>query len=280
MNRSLDPDPDNESVHFAAADSASGLKIGPYEILEESGGGSAGIVYQAWDSQTETDVVLRVSPEGRHDQVWLRGFLMRGEAAARVRHAAIVPVLKSGVDRGRAFLVSRFVSGRLLSDCMASDSIDFRTSVDWIRELARGLAAAHEVGLAHGKVCSRNVILDDQLRPRLMDLGVRRSAGDDGFVSKETSLEFADDQFRLGLVLFELLSGKRPDVDSVPPLREVRQDAPNGLESICQRALQPDADRRYGSMKAFADDLDRWFQGKPVTARPAGILARLWKRRP
>ncbi len=136
MNRSLDPDPDNESVHFAAADSASGLKIGPYEILEESGGGSAGIVYRAWDSQTETDVVLRVSPEGRHDQVWLRGFLMRGEAAARVRHAAIVPVLKSGVDRGRAFLVSRFVSGRLLSDCMASDSIDFRTSVDWIRELA------------------------------------------------------------------------------------------------------------------------------------------------
>jgi WD40 repeat protein/tetratricopeptide (TPR) repeat protein len=293
--------------------------IGRFEAREKLGEGAFGTVYRAYDPQLDREVALKVAKPaavGTPDR--RERFLREAKAAANLRHPNIAPVFDSGSDGDRVYIASGYVAGptlRAVLDANADAPLAVGRAVGLVRRLADALGYAHRKGVSHRDVKPENVLIDAGDEPLLVDFGLAARAegaspggtGDalrtrDGKVlgtpaymspeqaeGKSADAGPAADQYALGVVLFELVTGRRPfdgpaevvqfhHLETPPPSpRGLNRAVSRDLDAIILKCLQKRPEDRYASCEDLVEDLRRWRAGEPVAARRAGPLERGYK---
>ena len=291
---------------------AGGLaSIAHYDVIEEIGRGAMGVVFRARDRRLGRIVALKVILTGRLASVAeRRRFIVEVEAAARLDHPAIVTMHESGEENGLPWCAMQFIEGETLADRLACGRLEPRAAAAMAAAVARAVQHAHERGVLHRDLKPGNVILDASGAPHVADFGLARQVdrdstltlagsplGTPAYMAPEASAggaTAAADIWSLGVMLYEMLAGAPPfaAADFTGVLVAARQADPapltnatgrvdRDLEAICLRCMEKDPAARWPSAAAFADDLDRWLRGEPVTARPASARERIlkWARR-
>ncbi len=272
-------------------------KIGKYKVIEVLGKGAMGIVYKAMDPDINREVAIKTihfdtAAEGREQEELQQRFMREAQAAGRLTHPNIVMIYDVGREGGMTYIVMQCIEGRSLAKIIGGDE---RLPVDYIvrlmTQVCQALDYAHQKGIVHRDIKPANILLDSSGNPFLADFGVARMEtstvtqtgtvmGTPSYMSPEQvmgkKIDKRSDIFSLGVILFELLSGKRPFagdsittvmykiVHDVPlSLKEVQKDVPAGFDFIVSKALAKDPEQRYQSCLEMAYDLAN------VTALPS-----------
>jgi formylglycine-generating enzyme required for sulfatase activity len=265
-------------------------------------------------------VALKFVRPDRLDTRSLERFEREARAGGRLSHPAIVRTLAFDGASDPAWIAQELVEGSwtlkdFLDELRAEDKTPegyYKRAAELMASLADGLEAAHQAGVIHRDIKPQNILIAPDDSPKLTDFGLARVA-DDSFVSvtgdfagtyyymspeqvtaKRIGLDQRTDIFSLGVVLYELLSLRRPfEGDTThqisqkilffepPQPSKIRSQCPRELSVICGKALEKDPDRRYPSMAEFAADLRRHLSNQPIQAKPPGALLRglKWARR-
>jgi tetratricopeptide (TPR) repeat protein len=287
--------------------------IGPYEVLSELGRGAMGIVYLARREGLERTFAVKVLLGGTlANEEAVERFRREAALASRILHPAVVSVCDMGISDNLPYYVMEHCPGKTLKAVLDERGpLETEKAVRFVAEIARGLAAAHALGVVHRDVKPANIIIEEKTgSPRIMDFGLARDAktdetgmtrtgdvlGTPSYMAPEQLTASRDvdaraDVYSLGVVLYELLSGTRPfKADTVAhlaamvltedpkPLRQARPGAPAPLEAVVAKALAKTPAGRYASAADFAADLERFLAGEAVLARPEPWARRVWKR--
>jgi serine/threonine-protein kinase len=279
-----------------------------YQMVALLGRGGMGEVHKAYDPRLGRHVALKLMRHASPEQA--RRLISEARSQARVEHANVCKVYGVGELEGQPFIALQFIDGPTLKDAAAQMTREQRVRV--MRDVADALHAAHRQGLVHRDVKPANILVertDGGWKPYVTDFGIAREIDAPGLtktgVAQGTPLYMAPEQARgeshridrrtdvygMGVMLYELLSGRRPfegDTslgvilrvlnEDPPPLRTLDPHVPVDLETITMKCLEKDPARRYDSARALADDLQAWLDGEPISARRAGLAYRLRKR--
>ena len=261
-----------------------GLKQwGPLRVLELIGQGSFGQVYRAWDTRLDREVALKLLPADACDRD-SRGssIINEGRLLARVRHPNVVTIYGAERIDDRIGLWMEFVEGRTLEQVLHEDgTFSAAAAIDVGIQLCQAVSAVHAAGLLHRDVKAHNVMLTGERRIVLMDFGTGREQDDpSGESLAGTPLYLApelicrneatvrSDIYSIGVLLYHLVTCSYPvQAHSLQELREAheraerwdlrtaRPDLPPRLCRVIERAIDPDAARRYESANALEADL-------------------------
>ncbi len=294
--------------------SLTGMKIGHFEVHELVGEGAFGTVYKAWDSELHRNVAIKVARLNRISKETAKQFVREARAAAGIRNPNVVQVFEIGTLDNSTYIVSDFVDGISLSEWLKVNKLSPKDAVGMMLKICRGVQAAHETGVIHRDLKPGNILLNQQKEPLITDFGLaKREApneitvtldgkifGTPAYMSPEQArgdvrdIGRLSDVYSLGVIFFELLTGRRPFTstqsrtilyrilteDPVSP-QKINRDVPTDLERICLQALEKVPEKRYASAADFAADLERYLNGFPVKARQYGAFQRAskWVRR-
>ncbi|MEQ2006399.1 MAG: protein kinase [Limisphaerales bacterium] len=277
------------------ADLVAHLEERGYKVFEQIGAGGFAHVYKGYDERHQRFVALKVL---RHDADPVAAQRFRAESVllAKCNHSNIVRIYDSGEHEGSPYLVVELVASRAGRSSPRTLTELKETPEGWARlfaTLARALQTAHEAKLTHRDLKPENILLrGETAEPVIVDFGMARDAnrlidgnvtrnlaGTPSYMAPEQILEArrkqvgpATDQWALGVLLYEVLTGRRPfDVSREDheilaaicnpefepvPLRHLVPTLPRALEAICLKCLQRDPDFRYASMASLANDLE------------------------
>jgi hypothetical protein len=279
-----------------------GFRLGEYTILEMLGHGSMATVYLARDA-TGHDVALKLFQEGPGvSPTLLERFRREAEASKKLRrHPHIMKVYATGREGIFHYIVMEPIrNSRTLDDLVHTTSLTKEEIVEIVIKISRALHYAHSRSIVHRDVKPTNIMIDEFGEPMLTDFGVAALidwpsctisgalTGTPLYMSPEQAradrVGPASDIYSLGVVLYEALTGILPysTQHSAPVknvLEAVRHEAPRrprslrrdlspDLEAVVLKALAKEPDHRYADAEAFANDLDRAQEGRPVSARP------------
>lgn len=272
------------------------LFAGRYRLVGELGRGAMGVVHRALDTRLDRYVAVKVlSPHLATDAKARARLLAEAYAVAAVDHPNLCTIYEAGeTDDGRLFLAMACYDGETLAARLERGPLSPADAVRIATDVARGLGAAHRRGIVHRDVKPSNVLLTDDGLAKLLDFGIARSAGTDltktgdtlgtaAYMSPEQLRGHVDprtDLWALGVVLFEMLAGRRPfaaDYEAAlfyaivheppPSLSALRPDAPPALAGVVERCLEKDPEERFQSAEEVEAALE---QGQPTTrTRPA-----------
>ena len=275
---------------------AAGTRLGPYEILSLLGSGGMGEVYRARDARLGRDVAVKVLPSlVADDPDRLRRFEVEAKAAGALNHPNVLAVLDVGQHNGAPYVVSELLEGETLGERMRS-ALPLRKVLDFGAQIARGLAAAHEKGIVHRDLKPANLLVTRDGRIKILDFGLAKLVlpetedpdaatltgadpattpgailGTVGYMSPEQvkglRADYRSDIFSFGVILYEMLAGRRAFQGETAPetmtaiLRhdpletEGARGLPPGLARIVRRCLQKDPGERFQSTQDLAFDL-------------------------
>lgn len=287
-------------------------RFGEYELVGEIGRGAMGVVHRARVAGTHLVVALKQVQAGGLDGAdAVRRFREEVETVSALRHPNIVPIYHVGEQAGRPFFTMALVEGGSLDQHAARLQADRRAAVGLVAKVARAIHHAHQRRVLHRDLKPSNVLLDEAGEPHVADFGLATRLSASGAaaggapagslpwmapeaVRGDPTLTTAIDTWALGVILYELLTGRRPfpgrtrgdirrailDGEPVPP-RAHQPGLDRDLDAVCRRCLATDPDRRYESAMALALDLERWLRDEPVRARPSKRPERVarWVRR-
>jgi eukaryotic-like serine/threonine-protein kinase len=264
-----------------------GMMLGErYEILKGLGEGGMGAVYKARDHELDRMVALKViRPELAGHPDILRRFKQELILARQVTHKNVVRIFDLGTADGRKFITMDFIEGRDLKSILNErGKLPFSEAVPIVKQICRGLEAAHVEGVVHRDLKPQNIMLDDAGRVWLMDFGLARSMdlsgltrtgvlmGTPDYMSPEQAraekVDARSDLFSLGIIFFEMLTGRLPfqaDTLMAKLLQRVQQRAvavteidpsiPPGVGAVVAKCLEPAVTKRYQSVHEVLDDL-------------------------
>ena len=269
-----------------------------YSSIAHLASGGMGDVYRATDGLLGRTVAVKVLAErhARNPDVRAR-FTREARAAARLSaHPNVVTVFDVGEHDGQPFIVMEYLDGGSVYDRIRSTPVAPGLATDWLRQAAAGLDAAHAQGIVHRDVKPANLLLDDEDRVHVTDFGIVSAAGLEtltlpgtvlgtaGYLSPEQArgetATAASDRYALGVVAYELLTGRRPYAAEtpvteafahlnapIPSAAEVVPGLPRGVDAVFERALAKEPDARPASAGELVEELGDVFRdAEPVTA--------------
>lgn len=288
------------------------VSLDHYRLVEKIGEGATGELYKAIDERLNREVAIKVlKPELASIPNARARFEREARACAALRHDHIIAVhhVEAGVPNQCPYLVMDFVNGGSLAERFEPGlSSDVRSTIEWLRQAAEALQVAHDSGIVHRDIKPSNLLIDETSgRLLVVDFGLAQLADSEESLTAEDAIAGTPaymspeqithpdevgglcDVYSLGVVLYEALTGERPfrgtvrmvlnqvQLEEPVPPRRLNDRIPRDLETICLKAMSKEQRLRYRSAAAFADDLQRWLDGRPVLARPVGPVGKLWR---
>ncbi len=283
-----------------------GSTLGRFRLEELIGQGGMGRVYDAWDPRLRRRVAIKTlrirDPESVHR------FVREARLQASVSHPGICPVFEVGDDEATPYIVMQRLYGRPLDE--AAEGLNLEQKLILVRRIAEAVHEAHRAGLIHRDIKPANILVEstgpDPLHPMVLDFGIARAAGDadltragevvgtPAYMAPEQvrgEIEHLDrrtDVYALGATLYRLLAGRPPFAETGPgafvqvlqnePESLRRHQVPKDVEAIVFKCLEKQPDRRYGSARELAHDIDCYLDGQEVSARPINAWYRLQKK--
>ena len=279
-----------------------------YEVRALIGIGGMGRVYRAWDPRLRREVALKFLRGG--DPAVESRFEREAQTQARLQHQNVCAVYEVGRHDGLPYIAMQLVSGKTLRE--GAKDLTVRERVRVMHDVAEAVHAAHRLSFVHRDIKPANILLergDEGPTPYVTDFGLARDLGTPGMtqagaivgtpqymapeqVRGETDkLGPRTDVYGLGATLYDALAGVPPFSGTsnlqtlyktlnhdAPPLRTWNAELPAALEAVVMKCLEKKAERRYGSARELADELQRWLNGEQVLAKPQGPLQRVARR--
>jgi hypothetical protein len=264
-----------------------GRTLGRYELIERLGRGGMGEVWRARDPALRRDVAVKVlrheGGEGGDKTLrddFVRRFVREARAAASLKHPNVVAIHDVGVDE-EPYIVMEWVEGASLRGFIGDASVPVAQRIEWLVEIARALAAAHQMGLVHRDVKPDNVMITKDGHAKVLDFGIAKAVGatDDAPVSREDApksfetqqgrvvgtpkymapeqlrgeaIDARVDQWAWACVAYELLTGSMPDRDEIAqPISLTMPEVPFDVAAAIVRARSHDPEKRFDSMRAL-----------------------------
>ena len=321
-------------------DTVRGLRIGPYQVLRRLGEGGMGTVYLAAraDQEFRKHVAIKVIRKGMDSAEIVTRFRRERQILAALDHPGIAKLFDGGTtEDGLSYFVMEYIQGRPLGEYCDSHGLSIRERLLLFRSICSAVQYAHQNLVIHRDIKPANVLVTADGAPRLLDFGIAKLLNPDAldveapptatgmhvmtpaYASPEQvrgdPLTTASDVYSLGVVLYELLTGRRPydlktgshlevfrvvcEQEPVRPSTVVtggdedshRLVASRGagtpqrlnrllrgdLDNIVMMAMRKEPQRRYGSVQALSDDIGRYLDGYPVTAHKPSFKYRAGK---
>ncbi len=261
-----------------------GQTIAHYRIIEKLGQGGMGEVFLADDAKLQRRVALKFLPESlRNDPESRERLLREARAASQLSHPNILTIHAVEEADGRDFIVMEYLDGQTLSEYCRTHNPTALQSLELIRQIAEGLSAAHKRGITHRDIKPANILVDSDARLKILDFGLAKQKGlakltRDGstvgtmaYISPEQiegrEADARSDLFSLGVIAYELLSGRRPFEgeheaalvyaiahEQAPPL-EAGAVVPDGLKLVVNRLLAKRPEDRFQSAADLLGEL-------------------------
>ncbi len=271
------------------------LLAGRYEVIEEIGRGGMGRVYKVFDRKIQDVVALKlIKPEISVSEKAVERFKNELRFARRIAHRHVCRMFDLGEEGLMHFLTMEYIPGEDLKTFIRrSGSLIPAKAVSLARQTAEGLSEAHRLGVIHRDLKPQNIMIDKEGQARIMDFGIARIQEVEGltgsgvfigtpeYMSPEQA-EFKDvdartDLYSLGVVLFEMLTGRVPfegetplgiamkhKSEPPPSPRLLNPDVPEDLAAVVMRALAKDRNERYQTAEEMASDLEAVSRGLPL----------------
>jgi serine/threonine protein kinase/tetratricopeptide (TPR) repeat protein len=289
--RTPSPSPSQLSGSYASAAvfQIGDMLGGRYEILLLLGEGGMGAVYKAADRELDRFVALKViRPELASNPSILARFKQELLLAHQVTHRNVIRIYDLGEAEGVKFITMEFIEGKdLRSIIREKQKFAPEEAVEVIQQVCQALDAAHTVGVIHRDLKPQNIMQDPAGRILVMDFGLARTLEGDGmtqtgaivgtmeYMSPEQALakdlDQRSDLFALGLILYEMLTGKTPfqaesalaslikrTQERATPVSDIDNQIPGALSGIVSKCLERDLNERYQSAAAILADLNTW----------------------
>jgi hypothetical protein len=310
---------DPGSIQPAGPDPLAGRDLGDVVLGRLIAQGGMGRVYEAQQRSPVRTVAVKLMRPGRRSPAAVQRFRREADLLGRLRHPGIAQVFTAGsclVDGEETpYFVMEFVAGaETLVRACERRGLAPRERLETFHHVCRAVAHGHAAGIVHRDLKPGNILVDGDGRPKVIDFGIARLEEDDAGGFTETgaflgtrqysspeqcegaTVDARTDVYSLGVILHELLSGRLPYTVTGTSLAEttrIVRDAPPARLRCADRALEPGADAialkclakrpgdRYPSAAELAADLERLLAGRPISARPPGLLdaCRSWCRR-
>jgi serine/threonine protein kinase len=280
------------------------LISGRYRLIAPVGEGGMATIWRAVDEQLDREVAVKLLREQfGSDAGFAARFRQEARAAGSLSHPNIVPVYDYGTDTdGSQFIVMQLVEGDNLATLLRERSVlETDDAVRVALGVASALEAAHRRGLVHRDVKPGNILITDDGDVKVTDFGIARAVAEASMTVTGTTLGSvhyfspeqargdevtgASDVYALGIVLYEMLTGRRPfEGDSAagvalkrlnedPPPPSTYRPVPSGLSAIVMRALQREPRDRFPDAGSFAEALRVWQKDPAAGAAAAGVAA-------
>jgi len=290
-------------------------EIGRYKVIKELGQGGMAKVFLAHDPVMERDVALKLMlSQFTADPQFGSRFQREAKSIASLEHRGIVPVYDYGISQKQPFLVMRYMTNGSLGELLRKGLLNLETINKIIGELALSLDFAHKKGFVHRDLKPDNILFDAQEIPYLSDFGIVKMIEDSStaltvsggiigtpaYMSPEQArgiqdLDGRSDVYALGVILFEMLTGRRPYeadtpmglammhvLEPVPILDLVHKDLSQECQLIIDKAMAKDREKRYTTASALASDVARMANDAAVPVKdlpetellfPSGVRA-------
>ncbi len=284
-----------------------GTRLGPYEVIAASGAGGMGEVYRARDTRLNRSIALKVLPSDvANDADRLRRFAQEAQAASALNHPNIVTIYDIGHEAGVSFIAMEWVQGETLR-ALLGRGVPVRQLAGIAHQAAEGLAKAHAAGIVHRDLKPENIMLSGDGLVKIVDFGLAKLdvpasefaatvtaasgtaagmvMGTVGYMSPEQAsgrpVDYRSDQFALGLIAYEGVTGKRPfarataaqtiaaTIDAEPePVTTLNPEVPVHLALVIHRCLEKNPADRYESTRDLAHDFKHVASGAVAISPP------------
>jgi serine/threonine protein kinase/Tol biopolymer transport system component len=276
---------------------APGTRFGSCEVISLLGAGGMGEVYRARDARLGRDVAVKILPPGfAADAERLARFEQEARAAGSINHPNLLTIHELGRSDGQVYIISELLDGETLRDLLSGGPLPVRRAVDFARQIADGLAAAHEKGVVHRDLKPENIFITNDGRAKILDFGLAKLApaatgvatdmptaqvatdpgtvmGTAGYMSPEQvrgqAVDYRSDIFSFGAVVYEMLTGRRAfRGDSIadtmsavlredpPEIASSGSSIPPQLERVVQHCLEKNASRRFQAASDISFQLE------------------------
>src|SRR5262252_7154578 len=264
-----------------------GQSVGAYKILALLGRGGMGVVYRARDERLRREVAIKVLPASfAHDSDRLRRFEQEAHATSALNHQNILTIYDIGAHEGAPFIVAELLEGEELRTQLESGALPAQRALEYAQQITQGLAAAHEKGIVHRDLKPENLFVTKDGRVKILDFGLAKLRppqpgvveshaptqrqltdpgvvmGTVGYMSPEQvrgqDADSRADIFAFGVILYEMLSGKRPfrGDSSIEMMNAILKEEPAELgetnakvspqlEKLVRRCLEKQPERRF-----------------------------------
>jgi serine/threonine protein kinase len=267
-----------------------GKTVGSFTILEEIGRGGMATVYSAMQHSMNRKVALKVLPRHfMHDPDFLERFEREVEVISRLEHPHILPIYDYGETDGVPYIAMRFLGGGSMAQQIRRGVPKLKEIEKPFNQVAEALDYAHQQGIIHRDLKPGNIMLDENGNAYLSDFGIARVLGSNltgsaiigtpAYMSPEQAhggnIDARSDIYSLGIVLFELITGREPYQaetpmslllkqinEPIPPIRDFRADVPQLVQDVVDTATAKAQDERYSSATDFAHAFSEALRGE------------------